>query len=69
MSVRSKETNTLSPLLLELVPINIKLLPIGGKLIAPLSPVGLFAFVEPIKFCFFPLLFSSLHFIFQFCKR
>ena len=42
MSVLSNETNTFSALLLELVSIYMKLSPIGGKLIAPLSPIGNF---------------------------
>ena len=53
MSVRSKETNTFSPLLLPLVSLYIKLLPIGGNDVAPLSPVVVFVFVERIKLCFF----------------
>ena len=51
MSVRSKLQKTFSPLLLELVSIYRKLLPIGGVLVAPESPVGLFVFVKFIKFC------------------
>ena len=35
----------------------IKLVPIGGKLVAPLAPVGLVVFVERIKFCNLTLLF------------
>ena len=69
MSVRSKETNTISPLLLELVYKNIKLSPIGGRLVAPESPVGLFVLVDRKKFCILPLLFLSLHFIFHRCNR
>ena len=34
--------------------------PIGGKVVAPESPVGLFVFVERIKFVILPLLFLSL---------
>ena len=34
--------------------------PIGGKLVAPESPVGLIIFVARIKFVIFPLLFLSL---------
>ena len=34
--------------------------PIGGKLDAPLSPVGLFVFVDLIKFVILPLLYLSL---------
>ena len=69
MSVRSKLQNTFSPLLLELDSIYRKLSPTGGTLVAPGSPVGLFVFVDFIKFYNLPLLFLSLHFIRQFCNR
>ena len=51
---------TNSPWLLELVSIYIKLSPIGGNEVAPLSPVGEFVFVERIKVCILPELFLSL---------
>ena len=35
-------------------------LPIGGKLVAPKSPVGLFVFVARKKFFIFPTFFLSL---------
>ena len=69
ISVRSKLQKTLSPLLLLLVSIYMNLSPIGGKLVAPLSPVGEFVFVDLMKFDILPFPFLSLHFIFQFCKR
>ena len=34
-----------------------KLKPIGGKVVAPEYPVGLFVFVDFIKSCILPLLF------------
>ena len=39
--------------------------PIGGKVVAPESPVGLFNFVDLIKFDTFPLLVLSLQIFFQ----
>ena len=41
--------------------------PIGGKPVAPLCPIGELVFVDFIKFGFLPLLFLSLHLKFQFC--
>ena len=69
ISILSKLQNTKSPLLLELVSLYIKLLPIGGEEVAPLSTVGLFVFVERTKFCILPLLILSLAVITQFCRR
>ena len=43
--------------------------PIGGGLVAPDSPVGLFEFVDLKKFVVFPLLFLSLQIIFQWGRR
>ena len=72
ISVLSNETNTLSFALLWLlleVSINIKQLPIGGYEEAPLSPVGLFVFVDLIKSYGLPSPCLLLQTIFQFCKR
>ena len=44
-------------------------LPIGGMLVDPLLPVGLFVCVNLRKFCILPVLFLSLHLITQFCRR
>ena len=43
--------------------------PKGGRVVAPESPVGLFLFVDRIKFDILPLIFLSLHFITQFCNK
>ena len=64
ISVLSKLTKTLSDLLLtELVSIYINPLPIGGKDVAPESPVGLFVFVDRKKFYILPLILLSIFFI------
>ena len=47
----------------------IKLLPTGGKDVAPHSDLGEFVFVDLKKFCILPLLFMSLHLINQFCNK
>ena len=44
-------------------------MPIGGRLVAPESPVGELVFVNFINFDNFPLPFLSLHFIFHCCNR
>ena len=44
-------------------------LPMGGRLVAPELPVGLFVLVDLTKFCNLPLLFLSLHLIFHFCNE
>ena len=50
ISVLSQLKNILSlPELLPLVSININALPVGGRLVAPDSPVGLFDLVDFIK--------------------
>ena len=49
ISVLSQLTETLLPELLPLVSIYITALPIGGKLVDPDSPVGLFNLVDLIK--------------------
>ena len=41
----------------------------GGKLVAPELPVGEEVFVDRIKFCILPILYSSLQFLFQFCGK
>ena len=69
ISVHSKLQKTLTPLLLLLVSIYMKLSPIGGKLVAPQLPVGLFVTVDLIKFCILPLLFLSLHLIIDCCNK
>ena len=43
--------------------------PTGGKLVAPLSPVGEFVFVDLIKFDNLPFPFLSLQCITQFCIK
>ena len=43
-----------------------KALPRGGRVVAPLYPVGEFVFVDSLKFDIFPLLFLSLQIIFQY---
>ena len=43
--------------------------PIGGRAVAPESSVGLFVFVEPMKFDILPFLFLSLQFITPFCNK
>ena len=43
--------------------------PIGGTFVAPLRPGGLLVFADFLNFCILPILFLSLHFIFQFCSR
>ena len=69
ISVRAKLQKTLLPWLPELVSIYIKLLPIGGKAVVPLSPVGEFVFVVFINFCILLLFFLSLAVITQFSRR
>ena len=53
----------------ELDSIYIKLSPIGGRLVALESPVGLSVFVDFIKLCIFPLLFLLLQFIYHCCNN
>ena len=43
--------------------------PVAGKLVAPLSHVGEFDFVDFIKFDILQLFFLSLQFIIQFCDK
>ena len=69
ISVRSKLQKALSPLLLLLASVYIKPLPIGGKLFAPLSPVGAFLFVDLMNFDTLPFPFLSLQCISQFCNK
>ena len=57
ISVHSKLQKALSPLLLLLVSIYMKLSPIGGKLVAPLLPVGQFLFVDLMNFDILPFPF------------
>ena len=52
----------------EEVSIYIKLFPIGGKVVAPLSLVGLDDLVVLMKLLIFPESFLSRHSINQFCK-
>ena len=40
-------------------------LPVGGKVVAPVFPVGDFVLVVPINFVILPLLFLLLHIHFQ----
>ena len=72
LSVRSNETNTLSLELLWLLPevsMNIKQVPIGGRLVAPDDDVGEFVFVDLTKSDGMPSPNLILQVIFQFCKR
>ena len=54
---KKKQNNLSLPEMFELVSFYIKLSPIGGRLVALESPVGLSVFVDFIKLCIFPLLF------------
>ena len=67
--VRSKLQKTLFPLLLLLVSIYMNESPIGLREVPPESPVGLFVFVDLMKFDILPFPFLSLHFITQFCNK
>ena len=69
ISVPSKEMKVLSDLeILEVVWIYMNELPIGGKLVAPERPVGLFVCVDFMKSRTLESLFWLLHLICHFCK-
>ena len=69
ISVRSKLLNTLFSWLPEDVPIYMKLLPIGGKHVAPEKPVVVLDVVELSNLPISAITFLSLSFVLQFCKR
>ena len=72
ISVRSNETNTLSLellWLLALVSMYIKQVPIGGRVVAPLDPVGEFVFVLLTKSYGVPSPNLLLKIVFQFGRR
>ena len=69
MSNLSKLTKVSSPWLPPEVSIYIKLVPIGGKEIAPALLVGELVFEDLKKFCILSLLFISLHIINHFCNK